>query len=1014
MVALSLQYTAYKEMLLGFAGNTTMNVVGINQHGTGNGAEIIFAEPFPHRASEAYLFSPPGYWKNVYDNPLYPDDFPTDLKSSMSGGATTATIPGSYTDGHYLMLYNVWEVWRKIEVDIIDGKVYYVNGRDVSNLPENIDFMFGEDDGFWCEIDINSAILEEIDCDITIAISDGSEIDGELIVAVERESDMPSEMFVWNIAETDIDSEIWISATTDIASELTVKYDCQEDLDSELTIKYDCETEIDAEIFVWFLDGCNLDSEIWVYNHSSIDSEILVQQTDRKDLDSVINIQRTAVSDIDSKIIVYAYGTYWKRLLDTEILISKIEDSSIDAEVTAAALGVNELDSEIEILKSNVVMAIPVEMVVAIQVASEIDAEISIFSTSIMEAMADTQVSGNSYIGNELMITYASSFDMGTELIVVPRVQEMEAVVNTMTEAAFDLNTEIAVTACESVQIDSEINVQAHTGMEAVVDVKSGARKDLSSEMTVVGAGSSELDTELSVTSSNGMEVITDSKSGGNNDIDAAINICQIDESCIDVELMIVSGTMMEVIYDTHGSYRTEIDCELNVVITCVSDIDSEINVTSGAVMEAVVDLLHVERGDLDSEMMVTHLDISDLDSEISITSGTSLEAVTDLLGGGQYDVDSEICVAFIAESSIDCAMMVNATNRMETAVFYRNDIYADLDSEIAIAVNADLDSEIYVVYENDKTVMGISAYTMPAVLRTGTTTAIKDAVCYSYTALTNYGTLPELSVGRFTGGETFKGLIGFNLAELSIPHTDAMNYFGYETIQKVILKLYVTRPMVEDDVIIKVYRISDSWFETKVNYRALDSLPVYEQVAELIAPKKMGDIAIDITAGFIDWAHKSDRQSFMLVVENPLQATKKGIYFSSREGFKVPRLEVQYYRTLPNGYWNDLDSEVFVNPNANLDSEITIAAPNETALPCFIDIAMAGSATCDLEIDIEILANNIWSELLDSEIEIIGYPDETQLDSECSVMFWEKKATLDAELIVVRDPQGEAYMYIM
>lgn len=975
MAALSLQYTAYKEMLLGFAGDTTMNVNGINQHGTGNGAEIIFAEPFPHRASEAYLFSPPGYWKDVYNNPLYPDDFPTDLKSSMSGGATTATIPGSYTDGHYLMLYNVWEVWRKVEVDIVDGKVHYVHDRDVSNLPENIDYMFGEDDGFWVDIDVNSAMMSEIDSEINIAVVDGNEIDGEIFVTIAGEDDLYAEIFVWNKAQNDLDSEIWVKASEELDSEITVKYDCITDIDSEITVKILQDASIDTEMFVWYVDHTEIDAELLVTHNIELYCEITVKRYDLAEIDSVINIQRVDQSEIDSSIHVFSPGVGPRLFLDTEITVVRNDQTEIESDVYFVAYDIQELDSEIEIERLDETSNVDTDIIVVQKAVLDIDTEVNVVSNIFMEAEVDTEPQQRSLLDSEIMIISTGILNMPTELFVSPQPNAMEAVVNMASNGNAILDSEIYIVETDRSEIDCELSVSSATVMEALADTWGSERNDIEAELTVVRNGMAAIDSVISVSTGTLMEAITDIKGGDQSDLDSELIVVNFGRVDLDAEIAIISLTNMEV-------------AAQRIVANGYSDIDNE--------------------------MIIVDAGSADLDSEITITAIAMMEAVTGIKGGGQADIDCEIFPAFLNRSTIDCEMMVNATNQMNAAVFYRNDVYADLDSEIAIAVNADLNSEIYVVYEDDKTVMEVSAHTMPAVLRTSTTTAIKDAVCYSYTALTNYGTLPEFSVGRFTGGETFKGLIGFNLAELNIPHTDAMNYFGYEIIQKAILKLYVTRPMVEDDVIIKVYRISDSWFETKVNYRALDSLPVYEQVAELVAPKKMGDIAIDITAGFTDWAHKSDRQSFIMVVENPLQATKKGIYFSSREGFKVPRLEVQYYRTLLNGYWNDLDSEVFVNPNANLDSEITIAAPNETAIPCFIDIAMAGSATCDLEIDIEILANNIWSELLDSEIEIIGYPDEAQLDSECFIMFWEEKATLDAELIVVRDPQGEAYMYIM
>jgi hypothetical protein len=976
MAALDFQYTAYKGMLSGLAGDTLMDVTGINNHGVGGGAELLFAEPIPGRASEAFLFSPPGYWKDVYDNPLYPDDFPTDLKSSMSGGATTVTIPGSYTDGHYLMLYNIWEVWRRLDVYIVDGKVHYVNERDVSNIPENINYMIGDDIGFHVEIDVNSAMLSDIDSEINVAVQNGDEIDGEIYVTVEALKDLDSEMFVWFRETSDIDCSIEVKTFALLDSEITIKYDCETDIDSDIVVVRHGKTDIDTEMFVWFIDQTDIDAEVFITHSSEILSEIIIMRHDESAIDAVINIQRTEYTMIDSSIHVFLQGVGDKLFLPSELIVTRPGETSIDAEVVLAAYEEQQLGSEIDIECRDANLNLETDVTIVQKVIMEMDTEVTVVISGVsMEVVTRTEPQCFDDLDMELLVVDIDSKDLMSEIIIMPNLAIMEAVVNTAAPANSNLDCELQIIDKDKSQLDCEVVVVTAVNMEATFDTKGGEESSFETELIIIKDESSEVDSEINVTSVTYMEAVTETKAG---------NVSEIESTII-------------------------------ISITAKEDLGSEIIIESRTVMETVIQqFVASAHSDFDCEMIVVHAGSGSLSSEITIKAIVFMEAGTEIKGGGQSEIDCEIYPAFFAEGTIDIEMTVNATGVMEAAVFYRNDVYADLDSEIALAVDVQLDSEIYVVHKDDKIVMEVAARTMPTVLKTGTTSAIKDAVCYSYTALTNYGTLTEVSVGRFTGGETFKGLIGFNLAELAIPHDDSMNYFGYETIQKATLKLYVTRPMVEDNVQIKIYRISDGWFETKVNYRALDTLPVYEQVGKIIAPKKMGDISIDITPGFKDWAHKADRQSFMMVVENPLQATKKGIYFSSREGFKSPQLEVEFYKTLPSGDWMDTDSEVFVNPNANLDCEISITNPSKSEIDCSIDIAMQGVAEVALEVDLDILSNNLRSASFDSEIEIIGYPDEAQLDSECFVMFWTQGNLLDSEMDVVRDPYVGCYVYIM
>ncbi|MDF2536447.1 MAG: hypothetical protein K0R18_2609, partial [Bacillales bacterium] len=565
-------------------------------------------------------------------------------------------------------------------------------------------------------------------------------------------------------------------------------------------------------------------------------------------------------------------------------------------------------------------------------------------------------------------------------------------------------------------QLNSEIVIIAETSqMEAVTQIQLDEHSDLDSEVAISQRDIAELNCAISIVQKATMESIAQVQTGGQVQIETEMIIRYIDISDLNSEIYVVAQNNMAVVADAKGNNGEELESEITVCYNARKEFDSEIVVVASATfVEAMADCIRPIFSSIETELLIVFSNESELDSEIVISSKIGMKVICDALNGGMAELNTEIYPAFLGRNELELEMIINGNGTMEAAVFYRNDVYADLDSEIALAVDSQLNSEIYIVYQDDKTVMEVAARTMPIVLKTGTTSAIKDAVCYSYTALTNYGTLPEVSVGRFTGGETFKGLIGFNLAELAIPHDDSMNYFGYETIQKATLKLYVTRPMVEDNVQIKIYRVSDGWFENKVNYRALDTLPVYEQIGGIIAPKKMGDITIDITPGFKDWAHKADRQSFMLVVENPIQTTKKGIYFSSREGFKAPRLEIEFYKPLPSGDWMDTDSEVFVNPHAKLDCEISITNPNNSEIDCGIDIAMQGVAEVALEVDLDILSNNLRLASLDSEIEIIGYPDEAQLNSECFVMFWLQDNLLDSEMDVVRDPNKGCYVYIM
>lgn len=920
MKALCLQYTAFKEMLLDFSNGNFIDIDSVNNHGKNNGAEITFGSPFPHQASEAYLFMPPGYWPSVYDNTMYPSDFPSDLLSSMSGGTQTTTIPGSYTDGQYLMLYCIDDVWYKVSVLIKGGEVIFINDIDVSKFP--LDRVCSPRTTFVeSEIDIRPANILSLDSEMTVAVNTSSKIGAELTVRQKAAASVPTGILVAVNKIEKLDSEmfVWYSAKDLLLSELDVVYNSG--ISSEITVKR--------------------------HSHSEIDAEITVKQNRKTAIDSEITVKRHAMN-----------------MLLSEIIIKAKEQSSIEAGIQILGKDETKLYTDIEILKKDAKSCLYTDILVVKKNEAGIDSEIYIPVSSKMAATFMSLTHHASSIDADILVAGNNTSSIDSELTVAMPVVGMESLVTKKNFVSHEIAAELQIAETGTSHVESEIHIASEASMEALVRERAIiCEEGIPSEIAVTNIGQGIIDSELTIVANNSMDACVESlRKNASAKIDTDMLVSAVSSDAIDSEMIIMAANTMQTAVEKTRHYTND-------------KVDSEITIANGGESSLAADLV--------------------------ICASNTMETVNNALSGGHSEIECEIYPAHLRKSSIESEMMVSASNMMQTAVFEKQLLSSNIESEIIIGSENAIQSELYVV--GDASVMETTSRNMKPVLKHSSIDAIKDAMGYSLASTANFGKKGELAVGRLSNEnyETFRSVIGFDLAPLGIKRDPDYEYFGYEEIQKAVLKLYTIRP-ADEEMTIKLYQIDTAWEETKINYKDMINMDAPVLLGEYKAPLSSGEFGIDVTSVFADWNHKPDTYAFMLVVDT-LQKKKTTIGFSSREGIVSPKLEMSYYETPENGDFSSLDCEIEIKPEDKLDSEITISIPTANAIDTEVEIPNS-NAQSSLITEFEVSALVIEENALPSEIEPNRWDESSALPSEIEPNHWKDSGKIDAEIEVLRD----------
>lgn len=581
MKALCLQYTAFKEMLNSFAGNNFMPTKSVEKHSEGKGATIEYGGPFPSDASEAYLFMPLGYWPLVYGNTMYPDDFPTNLLTSMSSGATTTSIPGTYADGRYLMFFCVNEEWRKVSFTMKDGELVKLNGRDLRSLPDDVAYRLGSIQ-IPAEIDVNPAYF----------------------------SYFPSEI------------EVKIHGKSSLDSELTVKKTGKTNLNSEITVIIQKDTSLPTEMYVWHKKDEYFPSYICVLHHSQIPSELTVKKWIQSNLPSEIDVSRHANSYLPSELVVICHRDL---RMPAEITVKHIGfDKGILSEIYAVGKKQKDIESEIEIPQYKYLKELASSVQVVRHESADLPGSVSILPRNLMEAIAASKSAGNANLSSEILVPRNDENTLLSELHVVPNTK-LESIANTIVKARTDISSNILVIKHGADALPTVIYVEDKAAMEALIsDARINGVSALPSEVTIANKSDAVLPSYIFVTPENWMEVFveqthfhTDSR------MPSEINVAINKSFSLSSEIVIsrAAAIMKTNAQFQEGNYSA-IPSEMMVVYNRISELPSEMMVAASNQMEAKTFYRNNLTSDLLSE--ITLLEHSDILSEVYVQSDPS------------------------------------------------------------------------------------------------------------------------------------------------------------------------------------------------------------------------------------------------------------------------------------------------------------------------------------------------------------------------------------------------------
>lgn len=120
---------------------------------------VPYEDSTPDKATEAYMFAPPGYWKTIKNDKEFPDDYPLDIMQSINGGTAEQKkkyiINPDVPDGDYDYYYLINDKWKKLTFTIEDKKIISINHINVSQFEDGVTYDIGYSTSNLIKFDVN-------------------------------------------------------------------------------------------------------------------------------------------------------------------------------------------------------------------------------------------------------------------------------------------------------------------------------------------------------------------------------------------------------------------------------------------------------------------------------------------------------------------------------------------------------------------------------------------------------------------------------------------------------------------------------------------------------------------------------------------------------------------------------------------------------------------------------------------------------------------------------------------
>lgn len=537
-------------MLLRFSNGhyLPVDILKLNPNG---GAEINYSALFPYQASEAYLFMPSGYWPSVYDNTMYPSDFPTDILASMNDGEQTYVIKGTSTNGQYLMLFCVNDIWYKTVYEIQDGKVISFNEFTIEDeKPDSIIYMDSVQVRSY--IDINPAHFSDLPTSFSVIKRDKVELNTSAYIMGFGYDEIPVEAFIWNKSCSDIPTSFMVYNTSDIYTSCYIR---------------------------GYGYGL-LDTEVYVnaYGTSDLPTELLLAAGDHHDLPTEVYIKVRGVDEIKTSFIIKVDDEY---KLPTEFIVKKYLDNTIPTELYVL------VNARMDIPTSFVLKVwvdkkyIPIDFTVKRNLESTLPTSIHILErteSSVHTSFEISATNGKTEIPTELILKKDDCSLLRTTFSVIP-CNHMEAVIDeALSKDMIDIPTEFTIKYDMYSELPTSCIVSFTNSMETIIRdmmIKGGA--DLLTSFEIKYDCVNQIPTSFAVIPVNTMEsVIFGVLTKDVCDIPTSLEIKYDVVDDIPTSFAIMSGNTMETLIEDYGIRGdSDIPTEIEVIYSDYAELQT-------------------------------------------------------------------------------------------------------------------------------------------------------------------------------------------------------------------------------------------------------------------------------------------------------------------------------------------------------------------------------------------------------------------------------------------------------
>lgn len=515
-----MQYTAYKEMLLGFAAGKYFPVEYLKLNPNG-GAEINYSAFSSYNASEAYLFMPSGYWPSVYDNTMYPSDFPTDILASMNDGEQKYVIKGTSTDGQYLMLFCINDIWYKTTYAVSNGKVTSFNEFTIED--EDLDAIIYMDNlKVRTDIDINPAHFDDLPTSFSVIKNAEVSLPTSTHVFAYGYNDILTKSFVWYKSYSDIRSSFMLYNKYDLPTSCNIHAYGTSLINTETYIvgygKYDTLTEFlcaatDASNILCEIDvnECHIEElptefTIKIDAEHRLPTELTIKKDEEKNIPTSIHVLVHTMEELPTSCIIKVYVD--KKYIPISFTLKQNISEDIPSSIYVCGRLDDAINSLFEIDLYSNESKLPISCTVKQNIASDIKSSFMIVPCNYMESvLKEATVKGTYDIPTLLKIKYDCDSDIATSFVILEANVMTAITSDVFNNGISDITMSFYVKRDAYTEIPTSFAIMLSSNMEALIDGygRSGIC-DIPTEMEVIFTGKSEIPTSFVLQVYNSLE----------------------------------------------------------------------------------------------------------------------------------------------------------------------------------------------------------------------------------------------------------------------------------------------------------------------------------------------------------------------------------------------------------------------------------------------------------------------------------------------------------------------------